>query len=364
MAALQRRLYGESKGGWDAEGRPSARELASHGTALQRDAVGGAWVLLLFGVSATLFADAAPSVDFLAAQPPGAQLARAAIGLLCAAIAWSALLVDLLLCPCPAVADGKYRAIRTGSGHYVYLTVQSLTIITTHLSLSALANAATDKLTAPLLPAALARACLTVHAACHVHAEYVASLSLVLALLYYPAAILLPNWEEEEVVPWRRRGVHIFKRLNFYSHGAAIPGSLLDLLILKDRHLLAQLAPPYRALLAVGICYGILYPISVHVGYNWHAMHARTLARERRARAEATGSDGVAPCKSHPPHEWPYGFMTELTDLGKPPAALHSWGVRPPFSTGWVLLSAIGTAAQHGLGASPCNLHRGTGDAY
>ncbi|KAG8459865.1 hypothetical protein KFE25_014428 [Diacronema lutheri] len=340
MAALQATLYGVSRGGWDAEGRPSARELAAHNAALRRDAVGLGVVLALFLSSARAFADARPSRQFVAACQPGEQLARGAAGLLCALGAASALAVDLLVCPCPAVSDAKYRAIRV-LGHFAYLTVQSLAIISTHLAISALADVCLDPLVAPLLPASVTRAALALHAASHMHAEWVCALALVLALFFFPLALLHPQWEADEVRPWRRRGVGSFKALNLYSHGAAVPCALLELLLLRSRPLLAQLAPPFRVLAAVSIAYGSVYPLSVHIGYNLHEMRRVALERARAQRADSA----LPRVKSHPTHAWPYGFMDDLAQLGAPPMRLHSWGVRPPFSAGWVLLALAGTAS-------------------
>jgi hypothetical protein len=352
MASLQRALYGESVGGWDGKDhRPSASELAWHSDALRRDLGCGVLLVSLFIASAALLAtDVSASEELLRNAAPGSQLWRGALGLFCALAAGSALATDLLLCPCPARSDPKYRAIRP-IGHFAYLTVQCLSINTVHLSLSALADASLDPLVTPHLPDAATRAFTMLHTACHMHAEWVATTAIMLAVLYYPMALLLPVWEIEEVQPWRNRGVSAFKPLNLYSHGAAIPAALADLVLIKNRHVLARLAPPFAELAAVAVGYSILYPLSVHLGYNLHSAHTQRLKRAKaeaehlRHAAEAHHSGGGVPrAKSHPEHAWPYGFMDELTLLGQPPPALHGWGVRPPFSGGWVILCVFGMA--------------------
>lgn len=331
MAAIQRLLYGESVGGWDADGRPSAVELAWHAAALRRDAACGAVLLCLFGASAAIFsADKTEHSDALLAEAEaGSHLWRGALSSICALGAASALATDLLVCPCAAAADPKYRAIRP-LGHFAYLTVQCLSIITVHLTLSAVVECALDPLCAPYLPARARRVLVVLHTACHMHAEWVTAVSVCLALLFYPLALLVKQWELEEVAPWQRRGVPSFKALNLYSHGACVPFCVLDLVALKSRHLLNVLAPRFAELALWGAVYSCLYPISVHVGYNL------SYARARRAR-RAKDEDGA-----HGRHAWPYGFMNELTILGPPPPALHGWGVRPPFSVGWVALALMG----------------------
>lgn len=230
-------------------------------------------------------------------------------------------------------------------GHCCYLTCQSLMIITTHLTIAALTDIVLDPLVSWLLPAPVLRGALLMHGASHMHSEWVCALSCVLSLLFYPLT-LLPKWEADEVAPWRKRGVLAYKALQLYSHGAAVPCTLFELLLLKNRHLLAQLAPAFSVLATVSVVYGSAYPLSVHVGYNLHELRVQALQRgkEEAALAAAVASGALPRIKSNPGHAWPYSFMDDLTQLGKPPARLHSWGVRPPFSAGWVLLALTGTA--------------------
>lgn len=332
MASLQVRLYGESAGGWDEDGRPSARELLAHSAALRRDLAGLCGVACLFGASACLWSDPEPSRLFLLASEPGEQLLRGALGALCALAAGSALAADLLVCPCPASTDPKFRAVRP-LGHFCFLTVQTLAIATTHLALSAAADMALDPLVR--LPPAALDVALRLHGAAHLHAEWVCALACALALLFYPLA-LLPHWHAQEVAPWTRRGVPRYRLLQLYSHGIAVPACAAELLLLRRRDLLLQLAPGLRSLALISVLYGCLYPLSVHAGYNLHALRARAAGQSQSARA-------APPAPRLRGHSWPYGFMDELTQLGKPPPLLAAWGVRPPFSAGWVLLALVGT---------------------
>lgn len=332
-------------GGWDVDGRPSAIELAWHTDALRRDAGCGLFLLGLFGASAALFsADKTEhSQALLAEAVAGTHLWRGALGSICALGAASALAVDLFVCPCAAKADPKYRAIRP-LGHFAYLTVQCLSIITVHLTLSAVVECLIDPLFAPVLPTRARRALVVLHTACHMHAEWVTAVSICLALLFYPLALLIKQWELEEVVPWQRRGVPAFKALNLYSHGAAVPFCVLDLVALKSPHLLNVLAPRFAELATWGAAYSCLYPISVHIGYNLHYARARHARRVKEEQAAAGGAPLPRVPSVSGGHAWPYGFMNDLTILGPPPPALHGWGVRPPFSIGWVVLALTGGA--------------------
>lgn len=345
MAAIQRLLYGESAGGWEAEGRPSAAELAHHERALVKDGVALAALLGVYAAAGAAV-DPALSEAALAGAAPGEQLARGALGGLCALGAASALFTDLFLTPCPAASDKKWRTL-SGIGHFAYLTVQCLALCSTHLALGAAADVALDPLVRPALPPAWDAALVRVHALGHASSEWTASLACVLASLYYPLALGRKEWEEEEVAPWRARGVRAFKPLNLYSHGAAVPCALADLLLVKRRALLRALTPPFGWLGALAALYAVLYPCIAHVSFNVVA------AVERRAAQLDAADEGV----------WPYGFMAELSNLSPPPRALARWGVRHPFSLGWVLLplaagsvhlAVIGaTRALHKAAAAP-----------
>jgi len=360
MAAIQRALYGTNLEGWDASGRPSPSELATHARALRKDAIGLAATVLAFLALALASPDPAPGPDGARCGPGSGEPGRALAGCACFLLAASALVVDILICPCPAVSDGKHGAIE-GIGHFAYLTVQCLAMCTVHLGLSAAAEALLLPAAAGVLPAWAAAAACRVHGACHATAEFVTAVTVWLAVLYYPLALGLKQWEEDEVRPWINRGVTSFKPLNLYSHGAALPAAVTDFMYVKRQWLLdaahARLGLPVEAL---ALAFGLAYLACVHLNWNIANNYCTWLAagagggRKGRHAARAPGPEvarskaRLASSASTPLGPWPYGFMHDLCAIQPPPRCLRRVYVRSPFSLGWLLLPVGGYAVKLG----------------
>lgn len=301
MSALQSRLYGISVGGWDAEGKPCPAELRVHALALHKDAIGLLITLgSFFAIALLCEAEACP-------RGHGGHVMATCT---CAVGAASALVADLLLNPCPALSDPKGRAIR-GIGHFAYFTVNCLSLCTVHLCLSAVSEGLLLDPVARVLPWPVVHGACRLHAACHATSEFVAAAAVLLSLLYYPLALGLRRWDEEEVQPWRRRGVSSFKALNLYSHGVCVPCALADLFLVKRQWLVDGL----RALWPVelfALAFVGLYLLALHLNFSLAA----------------------------PAAAWPYSFMHDVSCIGPPPPSLARFGIRAPFSLGWVLLTA------------------------
>eukprot|EP00656_Telonema_subtile_P000566 TRINITY_DN10259_c0_g1_i1.p1 TRINITY_DN10259_c0_g1~~TRINITY_DN10259_c0_g1_i1.p1 ORF type:complete len:196 (-),score=25.29 TRINITY_DN10259_c0_g1_i1:178-765(-) len=84
---------------------------------------------------------------------------------------------------------------------------------------------------------------------------------------------------------WADKGVP-FRSLMYFMHLPCGVFALVDILVIKQRHFLAEHSPQLTHLLAYYLCYVVVYLVIVHVN------HAYTNA-------------------------WPYGFMKDLTTPGK-----------------------------------------------